>query len=249
MRTKRVLLIICAIAVPIVALFVLLGIHELVDASDLMTGSAILGSTIIGFLTYTFSRRNQVLAMSENKRDEFLRLESLSHIRMLIEHNDIELQTVVAIANIAQQYEYDSDTLPRGLWRLQEQFDEYLGFLEGVSILHNHGHMFRESAEGLFQYCLNRLRDIHTCDADTNGIKTRKMEDCMEKIYEGKIPEWIETAWQQALSKKIERRAHDPITGDRIDPLEKPIWFYINSEGKEFDALRMMVKKFTAKTS
>ena len=65
---------------------------------------------------------------------------------MLIERNDIELQTVVMMINIAGSYE--PETIPRGYWELQEEFDQYLNFLEGIAILYNHRDIFKESMEG-----------------------------------------------------------------------------------------------------
>lgn len=243
MRKKWVALIICGGAVAAIVWFLVGCVPNPVKFSDFATGIAIFVSAVLAIVTYAFSRKNQILALSEDKRDEFISSESFSRTRMLVEHNDLELQTVIMILNIAPRYEYDSDTLPRRLWILHEEFDRYLAFLEGLAILYNNGRMYRRSAEGLFSYSLERLEKVNTLDADTHAMKLPQIEKGMEGIYGGEIPERIERIWQEALVGNIERQARDPITGERINPLVKPIWFYINSPDKGFDSLISMFKK------
>ena len=212
---------------------------------DLLAGIAVFFSIVVAYLAYVSGRTTQTLTLSEERRDDLIKTPRLAHIRMLIEHNDIELQTIVMILNISDRYEYDSDTLPRGCWALHEQFDQYLDYLEGVAILYSHGHMFRESAEGLFEYSLKRLRDVNTLDADTHAIKLSRVQECMEDIYQGKIPERIWGMWQEALRGKAEDRVRDPVTQECISPLANPVWYYVNSPGKEFKSIRSMWERLS----
>ena len=212
---------------------------------DLLAGIAVFFSIVVAYLAYVSGRTTQTLTLSEERRDDLIKTPRLAHIRMLIEHNDIELQTIVMILNISDRYEYDSDTLPRGCWALHEQFDQYLDYLEGVAILYSHGHMFRESAEGLFEYSLKRLRDVNTLDADTHAIKLSRVQKCMEDIYQGKIPQRIWGVWQEALRGKAEDRVRDPVTQECISPLANPVWYYVNSPGKEFKSIRSMWERLS----
>lgn len=208
---------------------------------DVLTALAIFSSVFAGYLAYTWSRRRDSLTLSEGKRDEFIRTESLARMRMLIEHNDIELQTVVMILNIADPYEYDSDTLPRRYWELHREFDLYLDFLEGTAILREQGNVFPESVKGLWRYYSTRLMHVDTLDVGTHAIKRDQIEKCMHNIYGRNVPNRIENAWQNAVKGHTKYEVPDPITSESISPLEKPLWHYINRGPHQFEPLIRMI--------
>lgn len=217
--------------------------------SGLLPAVTVLFSVIVAYLAYVSGRTSQRLALCESRRDAFFLSDNLNRMRMLVENNDMELQTVVMILNIIQPHSYDADTLPREHWRLHEDFDVYLDFLEGVAILYMNGHMFKESAEGLWSYYATRLMKVNTLYADTDTIKLRQIRKCMEGIYRGNIPQRVETAWRNALSGNTghNRMLHDPVTGGFINPLERPIWYYINTEPYALTPVIRMILKLTAR--
>lgn len=209
--------------------------------ADFLTALAIIFSVIVAYVGYTFTRRRDSQNITENKREEFVKSESLARIRMLIEHNDIELQTVVMILNIAEPYEYDPDTLPRKYWELHREFDQYLDFLEGVSILRDQGNVFPESVKGLWRYYSIRLMQVDTLDVGTNAVKRDQIEECMDKIYDGNVPNRIKNAWQNAVKEHGEQEVYEPITHKCINPVEKPIWHYMNRGRYQFEPLIRMI--------
>ena len=210
---------------------------------DIVSALVIVFSVIIGYFAYVFSRRSDSRTLAENKRDAFINNPSFAHIRMLIERNDIEIQTIVMMLNIGGSYE--SETIPRGYWELQEEFDQYLNFLEGMAILYNHGDVFEESIEGLWAYYSIRLAQVDTMDRLSNTTKNDQIERCMKNIYGDHIPDRIQNAWQNALQGKGYDEVTDPITNKVIDPVKNPIWYYVCHECYSFTPLKMMVSKFS----
>lgn len=214
---------------------------------DIVTAVAVIFSVIVVYIGYTFTRRRDSQTLTENKRDEFTKSESLARMRMLIEHNDIELQTVVMILNIAEPYEYDSDTLPRKYWELHRDFDRYLDFLEGMAILRDQGNVFPESVKGLWRYYSTRLMQVDTLDVGTHAIKRDQIEECMDKIYDGNVPNRIKNAWQDAVKGHGKQEVRDPITHECINPVEKPIWYYMNRGPYQFELLTRMICELSGK--
>lgn len=231
-------------ALAIVALLVDQGhLPRTVIDSGLLPAVTVLFTVIVAYLGYASGRTSQRLALCESRRDAFFLSETLNRMRMLVENNDIELQTVVMILNIIHPHSYDADTLPVEYWRLHQDFDVYLDFLEGVAILYINGHMFKESAEGLWSYYAARLMEVNTLHADTKTIKLRQIRTCMEGIYGGSIPQRVEAAWRSALCGNIGRNQmlRDPVVGGFINPLERPIWYYINTEPYALKPLVRMI--------
>lgn len=207
---------------------------------DFLSALAVVFTVGIAYAGYSLGRRHECQAVAETKRDVFLERPSLAHIRMLIEHNDVELQTVIMILNIADPY--DPDTLPTKHWDLHRQFDEYLDFLEGVAILHNHGDVLKESIEGLWEYYFGRLADVDTLDHDSRTIKLQQIEECIASIYGGSPPASVENAWRNALTRYQSReRAPNPIPLDSLNPLQRPLWYYVKSQPYQFRPLATTV--------
>lgn len=216
-------------------------------SADIFTGMALLLSVLIALITYRWTRNNELLILSEKKRDDFIKEPSFKRIRMLIEHNDIELQTVIAILNISNPYE--PKTLPIKYWELHEEFDKYLNYLEGLAILYKHKNIFKESLEGLWSYYSKRLRKVHTIDFTKRQPKMAEMEECINSIYEGSIPKEIKDAWEKCKSGGYEG-IEDPIKKDAknkekkeyINPIERPIWYYINYGPYALTPLKELIK-------
>lgn len=242
---------------------------------DFLTATTVFLSFIVALFVYTNDRKSQKLTLSEDKRSEFINSESTSKMRMLIENNDIELQTAVIIINILSDYHYDSDILPKRYQEMIQSLDQYLDFFEGMAILFNHGNIYSESTEGLWTYYSTRLMDVNTLDigktldADKNVIKKEQILECMRKIYGGEVPKWASNSFDTVRQNPDKFRISDPVsrtdklgekwhydnckkdkgkecdskTHSYIDPIERPIWYYINVDEYSWEHLTIMVRK------
>ena len=191
-------------------------------SADVLTGIVLLLSAALAYITYIRTRNNDQLVLSEKKRDDFNADENLAKVRMLIEHNDVELQTVIALLNTSED-PHDPTILPSEYWKLHEQFDQYLNFLEGVAILLMHKHISQESFESLWSYYFKRLREADTLDS--NGETRLQVEGLSVNM---------------ANAVEID----DQIDGNpQVNPIGKPIWYYILHEEYAFRYLIAAVKE------
>lgn len=197
--------------------------------------------SITGFLIWGQLReasRNNRFMVSEKKRDDFVKFKN---IRMLIEHNNIELQTMIAILNTARPY--DPMTLPPEYQNLHEEFDRYLDYLEGVAILYEYGDISDESWRSLWKYNFKRLREVCIADGQppsTSREKQKVTEYAKTYIYGGSVPANVEEAWER---HEAFDPFEDPVDKTGIFPVTRPIWHYINTAEYIYNSIKVAVQK------
>ncbi|MCJ7654674.1 MAG: hypothetical protein MUO97_05125, partial [Dehalococcoidia bacterium] len=117
---------------------------------DLFSGAVLFLSFLVALYTYQHNRKHDEYKIAEKRREDFILRCEFKEIRMLIENNDIKLQTVIAITNIMESRK--PGFLSGEMMNLHEKFDNYLNYLEGVAILANQDSITKESREGLWSY-------------------------------------------------------------------------------------------------
>ena len=110
---------------------------------DTFCGAVLFLSFLVAFIAYRSGKINAEYQKAEDRGDHFLCDSTMKRINMMIEHNDIKLQTIVAIANIMETRK--PGLLPNEMMILKEDFDCYLGFMESIAILANRGSVLKES--------------------------------------------------------------------------------------------------------
>ncbi len=219
-------------------------------SSDFLSSLAVIISVIVVYFGYIISRSHERQTLGEKMRSDFLNCEKLARIRMLIEHNDIELQTVSSIACITSPHHYESETLPTKYWNLVRDMDDYLDFLDGVAILYQHGDLLKESVEGLWAYYATRLARVDTLDHEARRIKLGQVEQSFKSIYAGHPPEYVQRAWDDAVRRYGDcATASDEDALKCMNPLERPIWCYVNQTDYQYGPLVAMVSTFFANES
>ena len=129
---------------------------------------------------------------------------------------------------------------------LHEKFDNYLNYLEGVAILCTQNCIKKEELMGLWPYYFMRLRKVHTFNSngETFCVKKDNMHRHLNSLYDGDIPDEIERLWSNEDYGKLK----DPISKQEvIDPLERPIWYYINNGDYIFTPIIELVKELYKK--
>jgi hypothetical protein len=223
---------------------------------DLFSGVVLFLSFIVALATYQSNRKHDEYKIAEARREYFITNPELKKIRMLIEHNDVELQTMLAITNIMGFSK--SGLLPEKIMELHEDFDTYLNYLEGIAILAKQRSIVKESLDGLWSYYFGRLRGTHLYDFDDpkHPILINDIHDCIDNIYikNKNVADIIKTelknyvASYEGKGKEYKRvkDANDPIEEKyekdelrvtKINALARPIWYYINGPRYEFETV------------
>ncbi len=245
-----VVIIICGL----VAIAILIWrLASLLYSEDHMTGDILMSvvlilSVLVALVAYLWSRHNDVLVLSEKKRDDFVNGKSFEHIRILTEHNDIELQAIIVILNIiSDPYEYN--LIPPKYQELHEKFDQYLNFLEGVAILSKHNNISKESLQSLWLYYFRRLKDVHIPMKDDQPMFD-EVKKCIKKIYNDEIPPNVEDTWNKGFLKEGGfNLISDPVNKTKvIHPIEAPIWYYINNGDYAFKRIIKTVQRVCRET-
>lgn len=258
--------IVLAISIPTAAVitwivFLYKRLSERAMSVDVLVGTVLLISVVAAVVAYLWSRNRDVLNVSVARREEFIKNQDFQDIRMRIEHNDIELQTIIATLNVAPK-PYDPKVLPTHKWQLHEKFDDYLNYLEGVALLYKKGYVTKEELEGLWSYYFARLRKVHTLTfTEPHHPKKAEILECSASFYGGNIPTQIEELWSRDNYKEIP----DPIIGEvcaghnkykkineglkdedrnkKINPIERPIWYYTNYGDYKFTAIIELLRQ------
>jgi len=243
-------------------------------SSDIFVGAVLFLSIAIAIIAYSQARTNDEYKIAEERRHFYITNPVMRKVRMLVQHNDIVLQTLVLITNIAEVRQ--PNILSEEALKLRNHFDDYLNYMEGVAILANRGSMFKESIEGLWTYYFKGLRRSHTLDFSEGKIQIDEINKCIDlhcatpeaalhvknlvasilpeedkstedgrDLEERRFIDRVKDLFTSVLPKKSEctEGVPDPIeknfirNGKRnaiIDPVERPIWFYVNNPGYEF---------------
>jgi hypothetical protein len=199
-------------------------------------------SVVLGVFAFFWKKDRDKFQFGNEKREEFILNETFMDIRSRIEHNDVVLQTVIAILNLPHPEMYKPSLLPPNIGRgmddtkkLHECFDNYLNWIEGFAILWKGGLIGEEELEGLWSYCSHRLREVK--------VEQEEVEKCLKELNKDIII-------NDFISKlKAQEKRYDPIDGSEIDPITKPIWFYINEPEYDFPLLIDLIKKAHSRLS
>ena len=211
---------------------------------DLFGGAVLFLSFSVALLTYQDNRKRDEFQVAERRREYYIIDEKLKTMRMAIGHNDIQLQTIVSIANIMDYRK--PGFMPEKIMKVHEDFDSYLGYMEGVAMLANRGHVSKESLKGLWSYYFKQLKQA--CLLDFNDLEfpvsIDDINDCIDELYEDRsqTARAIKTEIKKYIVKGTGKseKAREPKDHNRdgsINPLERPIWYYINDRNNEFEAI------------
>lgn len=222
-------------------------------SSDIFVGSVLFLSIAIAIFAYNQARNNDEYKIAEDRRHFYITDSVMRRVRMLVEHNDIELQTVVLMTNIAEVRQ--SGVLSEKALKMRNDFDDYLNYMEGVAILANRGSMFKESLEGLWTYYFKGLRRSHTLDFSNAKIQVDRIKEYIDSLCAtSQAASHVKDSLDSVLQKKNEssEEVRDPIERKYIKnsekaaiihPVERPIWFYVNNPGYEFVPIIAFEKK------
>ena len=233
---------------------------------DLFGGLILLLSFTAGLIAYQLNKRHDEALRAENKREYFITDDKLKRIRMCIGHNDLQLQTIVAIVNIM---DYSKPGLmTEKVMKFHEEFDSYLNYMEGVAILANKGSIMSESLTGLWSFYFKQLRQARLLGKDSYikgaQITFNDITFCIDKLYEddkklakiikGEINKYAPTKKKTKLNDPVNlepvheiKKLNDPVDSGSVHPLEMPVWYYIINKGNEFDPIIKLSKKFWKK--
>lgn len=195
-------------------------------SGDILMTAVLFAAALVALWGYLWNRRNDLAVVSEKNRESFLTNEVYGHVRMLIEHNDLTLQTLVAILNTSDPYQ--PGLIPVRYQGLHEKLDQYLGFLEGIAVLLRTKTISRESFVNIWAYYLERLRDV-SIPIKPQAESAEHLREGLGTIYEGSAPDHVERALDDAVQGKGYHVHYDPVDGSPIDPIRKPIWYYIHN--------------------
>lgn len=225
---------------------------------DLLSGCVLFLSFLVAIYTYLGSRKRDEHLMAEKRRENFIMDKEFKKIRMLIEHNDIKLQTVIAITNIMKCHK--PGLLPQHAMELHEEFDAYLAYMESIAILAKQDGIVDASLQGYWSYYFKRLRGVHLYDFDNSSHPTILINDinhCIDDLYKDDInaadaikaefKKYISSYESKGKEGKRIADANDPIEEAhekdklkvaRINPVARPIWYYIiNKRDYEFESI------------
>ena len=190
-------------------------------------------SFVLILLTYFWTKKTDRFRFGNEKRHQFIRDEQFMNIRSRIEHNDIELQVIVAATNSPRPYE--PNLLPSGKAKeLHELFDAYLNWVEGFAILWKSGLIEDSELEGLWQYYPIRLSEANIAED-----AVRRFLSAEWNYNQTEIDEFFD------FRKKTRQFPYpsDPLgTRRKINPVTQPIWFYVNRPKYVYTALLDLVK-------
>ena len=204
--------------------------------SSILAGVAVYASVLVAVWVYTGNKRIDKYKFGTEKRNQFICDEKFMDIRSRIEHNDAELQTIIAITNTPTPYNFD--LLPSHKWELHERFDTYLNWIEGYAILWNNGLIEHPELDGLWTYYTGRLAEASLESNDLENYLRNLGYDKEEiNAFRKSREKSQDFPYPRDMSEKI--RAYKDL---EIDPLEKPIWFYVCREGYEFKALIALIQ-------
>ena len=228
---------------------------------DLISGCVLFLSFLVALNTYLGSRKRDEQLLAEKRREYFITNNEFKEIRMLIEHNDIELQTMIAITNIMEWRK--PGFFSKEMMRLHENFDSCVTYMESIAILANQDGIATESLKGYWSYYFKRLRGIHLLDFDdpNHPVLIENINQCIDNFYEDNTDaaDAIKAEFQKHISsQESESTKHkrgakpaaytDPIElryksrEARINPVSRPIWHYINSPEYEFGAITKLCR-------
>lgn len=177
--------------------------------------------------TYEWSRDHERVRFANEKKHEFITNNLFTDIQSRIEHNDSELQIVIAIINTA--YDPWSETnLNQNQKLLHENFDCYVNWIESLAILLEQKLIRDEDIIGFWEYYLMRLMKVEL----SPPYEPQEYHDEPQEYH---VPE-----------------IRDPITSEKIDPCKNPIWYYINNEEYKFkisDLIKRLVVQKEKKRS
>lgn len=200
--------------------------------------------------TYLWTKKIERSRFGNEKRHEFITNKIFTDIQRRIEHHDPELQTVLATLNIEDPSPYEVEFFLRSqtdnmrsrgkdnpdiyMQRLHEDFDNYLNWMEGLALLWEKGLIEDDELKGLWSYYMKRLRE-----AELN-------EDTL-KQYLKDVWQYDDVSVEQFCSSRREqfqdKPATCPIENKRIDPITRPVWFYINNPLYEFESTLVELAK------
>lgn len=204
-----------------------------VEARTTLIAAAVASFSVFSVLyTYYWTKSMDRFRFGNEKRHQFIFDQRLTVIRSRIEHNDIELQAILAVVNSSSPYDFEA--LPAKYWKLHEQFDAYLNWIEGLAILWKSGLIEEKELEGLWKYYTGRLKDVN--------IPLDKAKQFLLKII-GYDQSKIELFIKARIESDEFKYPLDPLKSGaaKIDPITQPIWFYINWPPYEFTALKELI--------
>jgi hypothetical protein len=215
---------------------------------DLFGGCVILLSVIVAGYSLWTTRQHDQFQLIEDRRKQFILDKDLKQMRMLVEHNDLRLQTVIAIINITKYR--TPGILTNEMKELHEELDCYLSYLDGIAAVLDKGSSKRER-QNLWSYYCKRLRKINLLArvSSEHHLLIDDINSCIDDLYEN----------NKELANKMKNKfadyqggidigdvdvcIFDPIEKEylkkdiRISPIDRPIWFYINTPEYEFEQL------------
>ncbi len=237
-RKEPLILLLSVIGLAIVIIIVIASwCYASWDArASMLAGVAVYASVIVALLVYSENKRIEKYRFGTEKRNQFICDKMFMDIRSRIEHNDAELQTIVAITNVPSPYYFH--LLPPHKWELHERFDAYLNWIEGYAILWNNGLIEHTELEGSWTYYTGRLSeatlDSHDLDQYLRNLGYDK--DDINAFRQSR-KESSNFSYPEDLAEKIRFGKNS-----KIDPIEKPIWFYVCREGYEFKSLMALIQ-------
>lgn len=207
------------------------------EARASMLGAvAVSASVIIALFVYSANKRIEKYRFGTEKRNQFICDEKFMDIRSRIEHNDAELQTIVAITNVPSPYDFH--LLPSHKWELHERFDAYINWIEGYAILWNNGLIEHTELEGLWTYYTGRLAEA--------TLDPRDLDHYLRNLgYDQEDISAFRQSRKESSNFPYPKDAAEHIRfgkNSKIQPIEKPIWFYVCREGYEFKSLMVLIQ-------
>ncbi len=188
--------------------------------------------------TYLWSKKIERSRFGNEKRHEFITNKIFTDIQRRIEHDDPELQIVLATLNIEDPSPYEVEFFSRSykdnikdnpdvcMQRLHEDFDNYLNWMEGLAVLWKKGLIDDDELKGLWSYYMKRLRE-----AEINEDTLKQYLKDVWKYDEVNVKQFCGLRREQIQNKP----ATCPIENKFIDPITRPIWFYINNPLYDFE--------------
>ncbi len=218
---------------------------------DLFGGTVLFLSFAIAIFTYQNNKKRDEYQIAERRREHYIIDDKLKTIRMAIGHNDVQLQTIVAIANIMDYRR--PGFMPEKVMKIHEEFDSYLGYMEGIALLANQGSIMRESLEGLWSYYFKQLQSAHLLDYSNPEypVSIDDINNCIDDLYKdnkqtgnaikSRIIRYIPQEAAQFEESSVAKPCNQK---EVINPLHRPVWYYINHGENEFKPIVDFYRKF-----
>ncbi|MBF0613807.1 MAG: hypothetical protein G8237_06985 [Magnetococcales bacterium] len=116
-----------------------------------------IGGVFVTFKTYFLSRRREMIYKDYEMRCKFIESGKYTEIQSKIEHEDQELENVLKLVDGSDDDPYAPGKLTKPQAVIHQQLDDYINYLDAVSLLIKNGNILTEDTAGMWDYYLRRV--------------------------------------------------------------------------------------------